>query len=221
MTRKVNATRAGASREFLGEIEIDTAKFNGGLKVCAYIVANQDLQLDTSDCIPGYPAKVNISEGALLAYSNAKLIEDRKSSLTSLFRVMKSDAVEAMTVSSEGEVIVISLPPNLFLGYRLYRSQGAGSQASATVACAFLLPALVEVISGMSKDTAGDLWPEGDSGAKGLLAAELNILGISPDVVTQKGAAFAAASIFNKLPYSHSRMFDELRAAFSDENNKS
>jgi len=202
---------------FVSDLQIDSAKFSGGLKVCAYIVAAKDFSLSTKECVKGYGLTVKVSEGSLLGYSNAKLIEDRKAPFADLFAVRNDPNIKAMSVDYEGNIIRVSLPPNFFNSYKIYRGTEGKGRAASTVATAVLVPALIEVLAAMAYQVPeGEVWPEDMIGARGVLVRELTKMGIMPDDLRQKGAANAASMLTLRMPFNMTKLFEELENVFMD-----
>lgn len=191
-------------------IELDQTKFSGGLKMCVYLIASREFALSTLDCVPGYDAAAPVEKGALLGYTNAHMLFDDKSDIGKIFKVRKDDRLEYISVNSDEGMIVVSLPPEIFDKYVLYRRKTAN-----VTTCAFLFPALVETISLMVEGRAEqEQWPDDYSGARMIVAQALAKSGLSPREVAQKGAVYAASQLSSAFRENHSKLFSELNTTY-------
>jgi len=211
--RRLDASSLNTSDALEVPVDLDQSKFSGGLKVCVYLVAKSTFQLSTFDCVAGYDQKISVEAGALLGYSNACLLYDDKSNITNLFKVRKDDRLQFMTVNSEDEHVVLSLPTEMYDKYCLFRQKNIN-----VTSCAFLFPALVETISLMMAEGSDlEQWPEGYSIARFIIAQTLAKEGVSPRDVAQKGSFYAASVLFSQLKENHAKLFNELGTNYKSE----
>jgi hypothetical protein len=211
--RRLDASSLNTSDALEVPVDLDQSKFSGGLKVCVYLVAKSTFQLSTFDCVAGYDQKISVEAGALLGYSNACLLYDDKSNITNLFKVRKDDRLQFMTVNSEDEHVVLSLPTEMYDKYCLFRQKNIN-----VTSCAFLFPALVETISLMMAEGSDlEQWPEGYSIARFIIAQTLAKEGVSPRDVAQKGSVYAASVLFSQLKENHAKLFNELGTNYKSE----
>jgi hypothetical protein len=212
-TRRLNASAFVSSDTLAVPVDLDQSKFSGGLKVCIYLVAQSSFELSTVDCVHGYAPKMFVESGALLGYSNAHLLYDDKSNISNLFKVRKDERLELMTVNSEDDLIVVSLPQDMFEKYTLFRLKNTN-----VTTCSFLFPALVETISLMiTGHTELEQWPDGFYGARFVVAQSLAKEGLAPRDVAQKGAVYAASALFSKFKENHAKLFNELGTSYKSE----
>jgi len=211
--RRLDASSLNTSDALEVPVDLDQSKFSGGLKVCVYLVAKSTFELSTLDCVEGYDPKVPVEGGALLGYSNACLLYDDKSNISNLFKVRKDDRLEFMTVNSEDDLIVVSLPSEMFEKYALFRKRNIN-----VTSCSFLFPALVETISLMVVENSDlEQWPSGYYGARFVVAQTLANGGISPRDVAQRGSVYAASVLFSQLKENHTKLFNEMGTNYKSE----
>lgn len=211
--RRLDASSFALSNTLEVPVDLDQSKFSGGLKICVYLVAQSAFELSTVDCVPGYATKMLVESGALLGYSNAHLLFDDKSSISNIFKVRKDERLELMTVGSDDDLIVVSLPKDMFEKYSLFRLKNTN-----VTSCSFLFPALVETISLMVVGYSElEQWPDGFYGARFVVAKSLAKEGLSPRDVAQKGAVYAASALFSKFKENHAKLFNELGTAYKSE----
>ena len=211
--RRLDGSPLALSNKMQVPVDLDQSKFSGGLKVCVYLVAQSAFELSTVDCVPGYASKMPVESGALLGYSNAQLLFDDKSSIRNIFKVRKDERLELMTVNSDDDLIVVSLPTELFEKYSLFRLKSTN-----VTSCSFLFPALVETISLMVVGHSElEQWPDGFYGARFVVAQSLAKEGLSPRDVAQKGSVYAASALFAKFKENHAKLFNELSTACKSE----
>ncbi len=213
LTRRVDVARLESGSKLEVPVDIDQSKFSGGLKLCAYLIAARTFDLSTDDCVPGYDSTVSVEKGALLGYSNGHMLFDDKSNISNLFKVRRDERIEFMSVNSEEGLIVINLPTGMYDKYALYRQKNIN-----VTSCAFLFPALVETISFLAEGR-GDLesWPGEFSGARLVVVQSLAKEGLSPREVAQKGAVFAASTLFANFKENHGKLFSELSTSYETE----
>jgi hypothetical protein len=211
--RRLDASTLALGSTLEVPVDLDQSKFSGGLKVCVYLVAQSTFELSTVDCVEGYAPKMLVESGALLGYSNAHLLYDDKSNISNLFKVRKDERLELMTVSSEDDLIVVSLPKDMFEKYTLFRLKNTN-----VTSCSFLFPALVETIALMvAGHTELEQWPDGFYGARFVVAQSLAKEGLAPRDVAQKGAVYAASALFSKFKENHAKLFNELSTSYKSE----
>jgi len=212
-TRRLDAAALVSGDTFDVPVDLDQSKFSGGLKVCVYLIAKTSFELSTVDCVQGYAPKMLVESGVLLGYSNAHLLYDDKSNISNLFKVRKDERLELMTVNSDDDLIVVSLPKDMFEKYTLFRLKNTN-----VTSCSFLFPALVETIALMVAGHAElEQWPDGFYGARFVVAQSLAKEGLAPRDVAQKGAVYAASALFSKFKENHAKLFNELGTSYKSE----
>ena len=208
--RRLDASALAVRSTLELPVELDQSKFSGGLKVCVYLIAKTPFEFSTADCVEGYAPKMLVESGALLGYSNAHLLYDDKSNISNIFKVRKDERLELMTVNSEDDLIVVSLPNEIFEMYMLFRLKNTN-----VTSCSFLFPALVETISLMvAGNSELEEWPDGFYGARFVVAQSLAKEGLAPRDVAQKGAVYAASALFSKFKENHAKLFNELGTSY-------
>jgi hypothetical protein len=214
-TRRLSPEGWGAGGTINVPVQLDQSKFSGGLKVCVYLVAKGPFLLETSDCVDGYDMTLPVAKGALLGYSNACMLYDDKSNISNIFKVRRQEGIEYMSVNSDADFIMISLPAEMFDKYGLYRKKNLN-----VTSCAFLFPALVETIGQLNESIDGnqelEQWPDGFFGARLAIVQSLAKAGVSPRDVSMKGAVHASSVLFSQFKENHSKLFTELNTSYAE-----